>query len=142
MIFWDTSALLSLVVEEEPSVTARDLLQIDPAQVAWWGTAVECQSALTRRERDGTLPPDHLQPAKELLAALRGQWLEGIPTSDLRTEASEFVWRHQLRAGDAFQLAAALTWAEGRPKGRRFVAFDKRLAQAARLEGFELVTFV
>ena len=41
---------------------------------------------------------------------------------------------HPLRAHDALQLAAALTWAGSPPSGE-IVAFDHTLREAARLEG-------
>lgn len=43
------------------------------------------------------------------------------------------------RAADGLQLAAALTWARGRPPGHAFVSLDARLAEAARREGFDPV---
>jgi hypothetical protein len=45
---------------------------------------------------------------------------------------------HPLRAADAMQLAAALEWCEGKPKGNVFLTFDKRLSEAAGLAGFAL----
>jgi prevent-host-death family protein len=46
---------------------------------------------------------------------------------------------HSLSAGDAFQLAAALEWAEGRAGGRVLVTLDRELGEAARLEGFTIL---
>lgn len=46
MIFWNASAVLPLCVQEAPSPLVRDLLLGDPAMVVWWGTPVECRSAL------------------------------------------------------------------------------------------------
>jgi predicted nucleic acid-binding protein len=47
--------------------------------------------------------------------------------------------RQPLRAADAFQLAAAIIWADGEPEGRNFVSYDKRLRDAARSEGFTVI---
>jgi hypothetical protein len=44
-----------------------------------------------------------------------------------------------LRASDALQLGAALTWTRGRPRQHPFATLDNRLAEAARGEGFSLV---
>jgi len=49
------------------------------------------------------------------------------------------LFRHPLRAGDALQPGAALTWARGRPRAHGFLSFDERLATAARREGFDTV---
>ena len=46
---------------------------------------------------------------------------------------------HDLRAGDAFQLAAALVWAEDAPLGRTLVSLDQRLREAAQREGFAVL---
>jgi len=46
---------------------------------------------------------------------------------------------HELRAADAFQLAAALAAAEGSPSTLELVTLDDRLALAARREGFTVL---
>jgi predicted nucleic acid-binding protein len=46
---------------------------------------------------------------------------------------------HAIGAADAFQLAAATVWADGLPRGSVLVTLDKRLAEAARLEGFTVL---
>jgi len=46
---------------------------------------------------------------------------------------------YRLRAADAFQLAAALAWCEGHPRGERFLSLDDRLRDAARREGFTVL---
>ncbi len=55
MKFWDASAIVPLLVDEPPSAPLLALLENDPAMLAWWGTPVECVSALARREREGAL---------------------------------------------------------------------------------------
>ena len=59
-----------------------------------------------------------------------------LPVDEVRTRAAGLLTLHPLRAADALQLAAALTWTEGLPKGERFVCLDRRLREAARLQGF------
>jgi uncharacterized protein with PIN domain len=53
--FWDSSAIVPLLVVEESSRRLQSLAAQDSAMLVWWGSAVECVSALARRERDGTL---------------------------------------------------------------------------------------
>jgi len=43
---------------------------------------------------------------------------------------------HQLRAADAFQLAAALIFCREQPQYLPFLTADQRLRDAASLEGF------
>lgn len=138
MIYWDTSALVPLVVEEGGTAAARELLESDGRIVVWWATAIEFTSALTRREREGELTRGELEQCRHVLLMMAGAWTEVLPTEDVRGHARRLLFRHALRAADAFQLGAALTWAAGRPDGHRFATLDARLAEAARGEGFEL----
>lgn len=139
MIFWDTSGLVPLVVDEPLSARARRLAQSGGAMVVWWGTATECLSALARREREAVLSPAAADQARALLTVLQQAWHEILATETVRAHAARLLRRHPLRAADALQLAAALTWAAGRPAASRLATFDQRLAEAARGEGFELV---
>ena len=82
MIFWDTSAIVPLLVEEPSTPRVRDMV---------------------------------------------------------REHADNLLLRHPLRAADALQLGAAITLAQGRPRGHRFATLDLRLADAALGEGFDLV---
>jgi hypothetical protein len=49
----------------------------------------------------------------------------------------ELLDRYDLRASDAFQLAAALEWCEYDPSGRVFLTTDLKLRKAALLGGFD-----
>lgn len=53
MIFWDSSAIVPLCVNEPSSATARSILADDPVAVVWWTTRTECMSALARQTREG-----------------------------------------------------------------------------------------
>ena len=64
MKFWDSSALLSLLVDEPSRDRLLAFLEEDSEVLAWWGTPVEIVSALSRREREGLLT------AEEVAAAL------------------------------------------------------------------------
>ena len=54
------------------------------------------------------------------------------------TKALEMVTRHQLRTGDAIQLACAVMAREREPN-LPFVTLDDELAAAARAEGFTVL---
>ncbi|MDY7036218.1 MAG: hypothetical protein SV375_08680 [Thermodesulfobacteriota bacterium] len=54
--------------------------------------------------------------------------------------AGRLLCLHPLRAADPFRLAAALIWAEKYPIEHHFVCLDNRLRDAARDEGFTLLT--
>jgi predicted nucleic acid-binding protein len=62
-----------------------------------------------------------------------------LPSDSLRDEAERLIDRFPLRAADALQLAAALSWCIGRPKGRVFISGDRQLLDAARELGFHVI---
>jgi len=134
MRFWDSSALVAVCVEEPNTSSVRRMLRDDPGVVAWWGSPVECWSAFTRLRREGVISPEGEEDARRVLDRLGGSWTEILPSGELRRDAGRLVRIHPLRAGDALQLAAALTWASS-PLAGEIVAFDERLRDAARLEG-------
>lgn len=138
MTFWDSSAVVPLLVEEPASVRARRWLDADPGLVAWWGTPTECWSALARLRREDVLTAAGESQAHATLDAVRSAWLEILPTEAVRERARRLLRTHPLLAADALQLAAALVWADDAP-GRRIVTVDGRLALAAELEGFQVV---
>jgi predicted nucleic acid-binding protein len=137
VIFWDTSAVVPLLVNEPESARVTELARRDNNFVVWWATPVECASALARQEREGRLTSSDADAARELLAALRSAWIEILASSEVRERAETLLLRHALRAGDALQLAAALTWARGAPRSHAFACLDDRLRLAARGEGFQ-----
>lgn len=139
MIFWDTSALVPLLVEETNSALVREVAERDGDQLVWWGTPVEALSAIARREREGDMSAEDADAAREGLRMLAGAWSAVLASDDVRATASRLLRVHPIRAADALQLAAALTWARGHPEGRGMFTFDARLAEAARREGFDLV---
>lgn len=138
MKFWDTSAIVPLLLEQEASAAVRQVLTADGDMVAWWGTAVECASAAARLRREDRLTAADEDRVLELLRQLRASWFEVQPTNELREDAVRLVRVHSLRAADALQLAAARLWA-GVPTDTELVTFDERLAPPARLEGFRLL---
>ena len=139
MRFWDSSAIVPLLVDESKQKETRAYLEDDMVMLVWWGTPVECVSALARRERDGSLESDSVRIALERLRALADQWHEVLPTSALRAAAERMLRVHPLRAADALQLAAALVAAERDPPSLEFVSLDDRLREAASKEGFRVV---
>jgi predicted nucleic acid-binding protein len=136
MRFWDASAVVPLLVREPAGDAMIAALQADSAMVVWWGTSLECASALARRERSGDLDAEGASVAFARLRALAREWDEVLPGPALRNLAQRLLRVHPLRSGDALQLAAALIAAEHQPESLAFVCLDDRLRQAAEREGF------
>ena len=139
--FWDTSALIPLLVQQPSSPRLQDLQRRDSALAIWWGTPVEIASGLARLQRDGSLARTGLRQAQAILDDLRAGALEIEPTEEVRSRALRLLAVHPLRAGDALQLAAALIWSQEHVRGVGFVSMDDRLRGAAAREGFQVLPY-
>jgi predicted nucleic acid-binding protein len=137
--FWDASAIVPLLVSESPSDRLLDLFERDQAMLVWWGTVVECASAIARREREAALNVTDATTALERLRSLAAEWHEVQPVDSVRATAQRLLRVHPLRSADSFQLAAAILAAEREPSAFDFVSLDERLNDAASREGFRIV---
>jgi len=134
--FWDSSALVPLLVEEETTAALRDLYLGEQGAIAWWGAPVECASAVARVEREGRLSPEEATEALGRLDALASHWNRIEPVDAVLETARRLLRVHPIRAADSLQLAAAYLASEGRPSTLEIVCLDERLATAAQREGF------
>lgn len=139
MRFWDSSALVPLLIEQDATPAVSQALAEDGELSAWWGTPVECGSAIARLEREGLLEPDAAAAARARLEALSRTWHEVQPSEAVRRAAQRLLRLHPLRAMDALQGAAALVLAEHDPTTLEVVCIDARLAHALRREGFAVL---
>jgi uncharacterized protein len=139
MKFWDASAIVPLLVDEAPREVLLTLLERDPVMLVWWGSPVECASAVARRERAGALAFAEATGVLERLRTLAGGWQEVLPSEPVRNAAQRLLRVHPLRAADSLQLAAAIVAAEGDPATLEFVGLDDRLNEAAAREGFRVI---
>lgn len=139
MRFWDSSAVVPLLVAEPASASAIREHAADPEIIAWWGCEVECVSALARLEREGNFAPGSIAEALRRLDAIVLAWREVEPVARVRQVAIRVLRVHPLRAADALQLAAAIVASEDQPATLPLVTLDDRLAEAAEREGFPIV---
>jgi len=137
--FWDASAIVPLLVAEPATRRLQALAVKDPTMLVWWGSEVECVSALARLEREDALSPRSVMLSLKRLGQLATAWHEVDPSDTVRETATRFLRVHPLRAADALQLAAAFLAAERRPTSVEMVTLDDRLATAARKEGFAVI---
>jgi predicted nucleic acid-binding protein len=139
MQFWDASALVPLLVRQSATDSLQILRTGDPALLVWWGTLVECDSAIARLKRMGGLDEAGTRRARAHLDELAESWIQVEPSDAIRSSARDLLAKHELTSGDAFQLAAAL---HGLPSGDHppgFVCLDQRLRRGAAREGFALL---
>jgi len=139
MKFWDSSAIVPLLLAEPTTRAMQTIVAKDSTMLVWWATEVECASALARLEREDALEDAATRLAFDRLRQLASGWHEIDPSDAIREAAVRFLRVHALRAGDALQLAAAFVAAERRPPSLEVVTLDERLAGAARKEGFDVI---
>ena len=137
-MFWDSSAIVPLLVPEGRSEALTRQIGGDTEPVIWWTTPLECQSAIQRRHREHAFPAAELTASNERLRQFLQHADTIAPTDEVRRRAARLLAVHPLRAADALQLAAALMWSEEQPHGETFVSLDVRLREAAAREGFTL----
>jgi predicted nucleic acid-binding protein len=139
MRFWDSSAILPLLVEEPSTARVLAEAKLDRGIIVWWATPVECVSAIARLEREERLDPADMTNAIARLDELELAWQEVQPVDRVRQTAHRLLRVHSLRAADAFQLSAAIIASEDRPPSLTLVTLDDRLGRAAEREGFKVV---
>lgn len=138
MKFWDSSALIPLLVDEAGTTSLEKIGETDREMHVWWAAEVECVSALSRLEREHK-PRHTVERAFERLGVLVSKWDEVIPGPAVRDIARRLLRVHPLRATDALQLAAAIVLADQDLSTVEFLCLDERLRDAASREGFEVL---
>ena len=136
MKFWDSSAIVPLIANEEGTDYCLKALADDPKMLIWCLSRVEVMSALCRRVRDGLMGADEFREAKERLSVILGRVAEISAVEKVRSRALRLLEVHPLRAADACQLAAALVCVQEDPERLTILCFDRRLESAAVKEGF------
>jgi predicted nucleic acid-binding protein len=116
----------------------RDTLSEDPTIATAEIAAVEIKSALWRRRHRGEVSVSAHHDADAIFADLSMRWREIVQSTAVTEAALRLLTRHPLKALDALQLASAIVLA---PETAllHFVTLDKRLAAAARAEGFPVL---
>ena len=138
ILYLDTSALVKLVLDEPGAPETR----------AWYAQAQqaccsvitypEATAALCRHDRELGTADERLSA---WLAALEKCWRRCLRAPVFERSAARLAITHALRGMDAVQLASACTLRD-RVVGStpdadfRFLAFDRRLLEAAEREGF------
>lgn len=136
---WDSSALVSLLLQEPGTPAARRLAEVDPAILVWALTPVEILSAVWRHRRQGDLDDQDVAAAEARLGHLERDWTAVSDLGPVERRARRVIALHPLRAADAVQLAAALVACDERTDRFPFVSLDDRLREAARREGFAVL---
>ena len=140
MRFWDSSAIVALLVREPTSSWAQRLWREDPSGLVWALSQVEVHSALRRRHREKRLSVQAFAAARRRALNTFSRLAHVVAVEQVADRALRVLDLHSLRAADALQLAAALVASQERPRVLPFVTLDSRLGEAAAREGFPLLT--
>jgi uncharacterized protein len=137
--FWDSSALVPIFVKEAATTEVEGWRAADPGITTWMMTRVEVLAAIARKRRER---PDMValwNRAVRDVNEISLRWIEIYDAVAARIHAERIVLDYPLRTADALQLGAALVAADGDPQSLELVTLDRRLAQAARHEGFPVL---
>jgi len=135
----DASAIVPLLIAEARTQALEALRTGGGGMATWWGTPVECASAIARMEREGSVDHRGASLALRRLGELHNGWIEVAPGQWIKEHAMRLLRIHALRAADALQLAAGVLASRQRPSAMEFVCLDARLAMAAEKEGFRVI---
>ncbi len=135
VVYWDASALVSMVFEDGRSAEARRVAGDRTASQFVSSLALaEVHAVLGRLLREGIVKPEQLRVAHARLVDGPWRMTKVHPDAD---RLGDLALRHPLRGADLWHLGAALALAELLP-GLRLLTFDERLVAAATAEGIEL----
>ena len=140
--FFDTSAVVPLIVAQPTSQQARKAYRRFARQVVAWTASVEAAGAIYQSIRLGALRESNARRALARLSQLEKRWIEILATDRIRHSAISLLEIYDLRSADAIQLASALVWSNDKPRNRSFVCFDRKLNEAASAAGFSVVESV
>jgi len=138
IVYLDTSAFVKLVLDERGSEDARAWFSRTSRAASSVITYPEACSALRRRESAQGSAEGSLA---DWIVELDDRWRRCAHVAVGEKTAGRLAIAHGLRGMDAVQLAAAMALRErvraDAPAGEvLFAAFDARLLEAARREGF------
>ncbi len=134
MKFWDTSAVVPLLLTEAYTSRVRERLLSDPVATYSWLTPTEMTSALARREREGVLSHAEVAEIEQRAERLFASWAQVELSERVRRTARRLLHTHPLRGADALQLASAVEVAT-ESGVVEFMTLDQRLNDAAWREG-------
>ncbi len=142
MQFWDSSALLPLVVRQPPfSNRCRRAFRQDGTRAVAFLARVECRSAVERLAREGALNTAERRRSLAKIDKLLAAFDIVAFSADVESDALALLGRYSLRSLDALQLSCALSLSPRKDTDPRadFVCCDQKLADSAIAEGFSLI---
>ncbi|MBA3753998.1 MAG: type II toxin-antitoxin system VapC family toxin [Nitrospira sp.] len=135
MLYLDTSALVKLYVDEPKSDAVKNVVRQADAVATSLLAYTEARAAFARCRWKGRFAP---QVYRRIVGAFEEDWSRyvAIEVSDALVKAAGLLAESRaLRGYDALHLASALSLQNRVPVSVSFMAFDRQLMTAAKLEG-------
>jgi hypothetical protein len=130
--YFDTSAVVKLLIDEPGSQTVEQVWHATDARVCATVGYAETAAALGRAGRTGRLSPSGVRRSVASLAAVWMSFHRRVVDDELASHAANLALTHGLRGFDAIHLAAAVASAE------LLVTADLSLLGAAQLVGLSV----
>ena len=131
MYYFDSSVIVSAILDEDRADEARELLDLDTVRLTSVLTTLETRSAISRLRRSF----DRSRARLQLENGLASMHLMYVTEDDWKL-AARLVEAVPLRSLDAIHVTAARKFIDD---GIRMVTFDRRMADAARALGLEVL---
>lgn len=137
ILYYDTSALIKLYVEEEHSEPMERLAAQASAIAVSRITWVEAMAAFSRRAREQPRDASDIEGCKQSLRETWPNFAIMEFNQALAEAAEELAEAFALRAYDSVQLASARIMKQRTSENLLFACFDRRLQKAASMLGIE-----
>ena len=132
LLYWDASAVLSVLVRDGHTVTARRWIRRRGQHLLSSLACAEVLAVLGRLGREGMFPRESIEKAADALQRGPWRWLAAVPDAAC---CARLAARHPLRGADLWHLALAASLRDELTE-LRLLTFDSALARAAEVEGF------
>ena len=139
ILYLDTSALVKLYVEEEHSLTVEQAVFEAEIVATHLIAYVEAQAAFARLFREGVIPEEILENIQEDFKKDWSHYMKIGLNQGLLERVSDFAKAFALKAYDSIHLAAADLLLKTANEEVIFGCFDKKLNQAAKIIGLQVV---
>lgn len=137
MFFWDSSAIVALLLYEKETERIRSFLEQSEELSAYISviTPLEIASAIVRKIQDGAITLKQADLARLIISEFRKEVYLVFADQNVLDIALHLQKIYSLKVADAIQLASARVGTEN-PSVVNFLSLDEKLNNAARLEGF------
>jgi predicted nucleic acid-binding protein len=130
-VYWDTSAVLSVLVEDSHSKQAVRWARRGGLHIISTLAFAEVSAVLDRMEREGQLTSVLVGSAREALADGPWRFMRAAPA---RTVIEALATKYALRGADLWHLSLAKTLLKDLPE-LKVLTFDSRMHAGAEKEG-------